>query len=592
MVSVPDGNSYAPRLQSKYEQDVVDDTMREFAQLQVYRHTFAAHWEEIAELILPTSRNTFEYANFNWPGEKKTHRQVDANGMMALEKFAAILNSLLTPKNMMWHSLRVADDYVMKDRNTRIWLERRTKSLFKLRYAPYSGFQGQISDCYTQIGAFGTKGLFIDEFDTTEHPFQRGIRYHSIPLGELFIKKNHQGIVDGFIRWFRMTARQHVQKFGEKMLPEALRPAYEKGSEALYDVLHRVCPRTDYDQERLDAKGKPWASYYVSIPGKALLSEGGYRKFPAAISGWKTAPGEVFWRSPAMSVLPALKTINAEKRTFLKVGHRVADPVLLTTDDGIVDFSLRPGALNKGGWSMDGKPLVGTLPTGNLQAGEEMIAMEKALIEDAFLVNLFQMALNLKDLPQMTATQVIEITNQKGILLAPTVGNQEDDLGHMIERELDVAEAIGEFDDDPMPPRLKEALRAGHRIEPYYTSPLSRAMRANEAAGFMRAVEFSKELINITQDPSHLDWADLDTAMPEMADIAGSPPSWTATKEAIDAKRRNRAAAMETQQKIQAMPAQAAMIKAQAAVAKSGAVPPGQQPAEGGRPLAEQIMGA
>jgi len=29
---------------------------------------------------------------------------------------------------------------------------------------------------------------------------------------------------------------------------------------------------------------------------------------------------------------------------------------------------------------------------------------EKALIEDAFLVNLFQLALNLKDLPQMTAT--------------------------------------------------------------------------------------------------------------------------------------------------------------------------------------------
>jgi hypothetical protein len=33
--------------------------------------------------------------------------------------------------------------------------------------------------------------------------------------------------------------------------------------------------------------------------------------------------------------------------------------VLLTYDDGIVDFNLRPGALNKGGVNGDGKPLVG-----------------------------------------------------------------------------------------------------------------------------------------------------------------------------------------------------------------------------------------
>lgn len=587
-----DSNTYAPRIQSAYEIKIVDESLQEFAQLQTYRHTFAAHWEEIAELILPTSRNTFEYGNFNWPGTKKTDRQVDANGMMALGKFSAICNSLLTPKNMMYHGLRVADDYVMKDRNTRMWLERRTKKLFKLRYSPYSGFQGQISDCYTQLGAFGTKGLFIDEFDTSEHPFRSGIRYHSIPLGELFIKKNHQGIVDGFCRWFRLTARQAVQKWGLSRLPETLRPAYEKGSEALYDFIHRVCPRTDYDEERLDARGKPWASYYVSITGRCLMSEGGYRKFPAAISTYATAPGEVFGRSPAMMVLPALKTLNAEKRTYLQQGHRAAAPVLLTTDDGITDFSLRPGALNKGGWSMDGKPLVGTLPTGNFTASEKMMDMEKALIEDAFLVNLFQMALNLKDLPQMTATQVIEITNQKGILLAPTVGNQEDDLGHMIERELDVAEAIGEFDDDPMPPRLREAMRAGHKIEPIYTSPLSRAMRAQEAAGFMRAVEFSKELINITQDPSHLDWADLDVAMPEMADIAGSPPSWTASEDKIAKKRQDRAAAMAQQAKIQAMPAEAAMMKAQAVAAKSGMVPPGQAPAAGGPPLAQQVQGA
>ena len=40
--------------------------------------------------------------------------------------------------------------------------------------------------------------------------------------------------------------------------------------------------------------------------------------------------------------------------------------------------------------------------------------------------------------PQMTATEVIERTNEKGILLAPTIGRQQSEyLGPMIERELD-----------------------------------------------------------------------------------------------------------------------------------------------------------
>ena len=53
-----------------------------------------------------------------------------------------------------------------------------------------------------------------------------------------------------------------------------------------------------------------------------------------------------------MMVLPALKTLNAEKRTFLKQGHRAGDPVLLTADDGILmSPDLTPGAMNAGGMS-------------------------------------------------------------------------------------------------------------------------------------------------------------------------------------------------------------------------------------------------
>lgn len=575
-----------PRIQSKREELIVGESLQEFSQLTTFRNVFAGQWEEIASLIDTNSRGTFFYGNYNFPGRKTTELQVDASGMIALNRFGAICDSLLTPRNMTWHELAF-DDYLMKNRQVRLWCEYARKVLFKLRYAPHAGFTAQNTMCYRQLGAYGTPGMFIDEFDNTLFPWERGIRYKAMSMGELFIRENHQGIVDGFIRWFKLTARQAYQKWGE-MIPDLLRAPLQANSEMLYDFLHRVVPRNDYDPQRLDERGKPYASYYISMTGRALLSEGGYRRFPAAISRYEQAPNEVYGRSPATMVLPALKTLNAEKRTFLKVGHRAADPVLLTQDDGLVGVSLRPGAMNPGGMSPDGKMLVGVLPTGQIQITEKMMAEEKALINDAFFVTLFQI---LTETPTMTATEVIERTNEKGILLAPTVGNQQSGyLGPMIERELDVADAIGAFRDMPMPGLLREARGMPQAV---YTSPLSRAMRAQEASGFMRTVEAVKELVAITGDHSLLDPFDFDTAVPAIATTQSVPESWMSDADAIAKKRQVRAAQQAKQEAIQAAPAKAAMMKAQAVQAKAGVPPPqGQLPAEGGRPLQEQFQGA
>lgn len=565
---------------SAREEEIVAQSLYEFSQMQLWRNTFASQWEEVAELILPTSRNTFYYGNFNWPGVKKTDRQVDASGMMALHRFGAICDSLLTPRNQMWHQLGADNEDLMKDRQVRLWFERQTAKLFKMRYAPIANFSAQNQNNYQGLGAFGTGAMFVDQaVDEANNPL-KAFRYKAIPLGELFLHENHQGLIDGFIRWFRLTPRQAWQKWGEKC-PETIKAALAVGSETPFNFLHRVCPRADYDQERLDEKGKAFASYYISMEGRCLLSEGGYRRFPLAASRYDQTPGEVYGRSPAMMVLPALKTLNAQKRVFLKQGHRAADPVLLTADDGLVDISLRPGAINKGGMNQDGKPLIGVLPSGQIQIIKEMMDEEKSLINDAFLVSLFQI---LTETPTMTATEVVERTNEKGILLAPTVGRQQSEyLGPMIDRELDLASEMGVL--DPMPPALREA---HGEYSVVYTSPLSRAQRAQEAAGFMRTLESVKELAAVTQDPSLLDPFDFDVAIPEMARIQAVPESWMASPDKIAAKRKARSDQQQQQAQIQAMPAQAAMMKAQAVAQKAGGGQPQQgqpqQQAPGGPP--------
>jgi hypothetical protein len=551
---------------SDREMEKVNKSKRTFSQYQTRRSMFAGQWEEVAQLILPTSRNTFFYQSYMAPGQKKTQQQVDATGALALHRFCAIADSLVTPRNMLWHGLQ-GDDYVMKDRATRLWFENTTKLLFRQRYDSNANFAAQNYNNWQSLGAFGNATMYVDKFDNRWHGGGRGLRYKSVPLGETFFGENHQGKVDRMIRWFKLTAYQAAQKFGEDWLPAAVAAALGQDETTLFNFLHCVHPRDEgYDPEALDERSLPFESYYICVEGNCLMApESGYRVFPYAVSRYDQTPGEVEGRGPAQLVLPSLKTLNAQKITFLKQGHRAADPVLLIADDGIVGMDLRPGAQNKGGVTSDGKLLVHTLPTGDIGISEKMMGEERSIIDDVFLVSLFKV---LSENPNMTATQVIELVNEKGMLVAPTLGRQHTEyVGGLVERELDLLAEMRML--DPMPPRLREAKGA---YEVTDTSPLSLAASAGEVAGFLRTVEQVRELVAITQDQSLLDPFDFDTATPEIARINKVRESWMATTQQVAQKRKARAQQVAQQQRIQALPAEAAMVKAQAASAK--AAPP------------------
>jgi hypothetical protein len=561
------------RVNTPREEAIVTGVLREFSQYQTRRSMFAMQWEEVAQLILPTARNTFFYQTYNTPGLKKTQQQVDATGALALHRFCAIADSLVTPRNMKWHGLTV-DEYLLKDRATRLWLESTTNLLFKQRYAAEANFQAQNYNKWQSTGAFGNSTIYVDKFDNRWHGGTQGLRYKACPLGETFFGENHQGKVDRMIRWFRLTAYQAVQKWGREALPEQLVPALEKDSQWGYSFLHCVRPREDYDPERLDARAMPFSSYYVSVEGRCLMEEeSGYRRFPYAVDRYDQAPGEVEGRGPAQIVLPSLKTLNAQKTTFLKQGHRAADPVLLIADDGLVGMDLRPGAQNKGGVTSDGRPLVHTLPTGDIKITIEMMQEERGIVDDVFLTSLMK---TLVENANMKATQVIQLVNERAMLVAPTLGRQHTEyVGGLVPRELDLLFEMGMV--DQVPPALVEAARGQRRnllslLQVTDTSPLAMAAQSSQSAGFFQTLEQLREVVNVTQDPSYLDRLDFDAAIPEIARNQLVPERWLASDDKVAAKGKARAKAAAQKQAIDAAPAQAAIIKARAVAAKSGAL--------------------
>lgn len=554
----------AGKPQSTADQELAASVARDFDQMRTTRGVWEMHWEEIAQRMMPASRGSFNANNLRTPGQKRNMEIYDSTAVLALGRFAAILDSLLTPRNQTWHNLRSTDPQLNKNRDVQLYFDTVNRLLFDYRYAPRANFSSQNQKDFRSLGAFGTSAMFIDPLDQKADG-EMGIRYRSVTLGQLYIAENHQGIVDKAGRKFKLTARQAIEKFGEDNLDPAVIEAMKTQPEREYDFVHMVKPRADIDPFRKDYKGMKFCSYHVMLEGMRLVREGGYNTFPYAISRYEQEDDEVYGRSPAMDALPAVKTLNEEKKAVLTQGHRIINPIYLAADDGIVDvFSAKPGTMVPGGVTSDGRPLVHTLPTGNVQAGKELMDDERKVINDLFLVNLFQI---LTESPQMTATEIMERTREKGILLAPTVGRQQSEkLGPTIERELDVLSMQGLL--PPIPIILKQS---GAKYKVGYDSPLTRAQRAEEAAGIMRTVEQALSIFNATQDHSVLDGFDLDEIMPALAEINGVPAKWMRSVEDIAKIRASRSQQQQQQQMIQAAPAAAAVMKAQAISSKTQA---------------------
>jgi hypothetical protein len=489
------------------------------SQMEADRANWDNHWREIAERVLPR-QDDFQVQRTG--GEKRSEKIFDSTAVLALDRAASAIDSLITPSTQQWHGLEPEDPALLEDEDVMLYLAEVTKQLFRVRYRPTANFASQNHENLISLMAFGTLGMFIDDV------MGYGLRYKSIALAELYIAENHAGMIDMVHRKFPMTVRAAYQKWGEK-LPESIKKYREKEPHRKFDFIHCVRPNEDIKRGRKDYRGMAFASYYCACEGKTVMTEGGYRTMPYAVSRHVTAPRETYGRSPAMQVLADIKMLNEMEKTTIRAAHKIVDPPLLVYGDGVLNaFSTRPNAMNYGGVDSDGKQLVQPMKMGgNLPIVLEMTEQKRKLINDAFYVTLFQI---LVENPRMTATEALIRAQEKGQLLAPTVGRQQSEyLGPMIDRELDILSAAGALPEPP--PQL---LDAGGGVKATYTSPLSRLRRAEDGVAIMRTIEALTPIAQIK--PGVFDvFEDMELAR-EIADINGVPIKVLRSRESMTAK--------------------------------------------------------
>lgn len=537
-----------------------EEVIRQQEQMQGDRGVWEEHWREVAERVLP--RENWFQASDKTPGEKRQEKVFDSTAGLALERFAAAMESMLTPRTMKWHKLSTQDPALEDNQQVQAYLDEVTNILFQTRYSPKANFASQVHENYMSLGAFGSGALFVDDI------VGFGLRYKSIHLSEIYFSENHVGIVDVVHRKFEMTVRQAAERWGADNLGEKLKTALEKNPEQKFEFLHCVKPNEERDPRRRDYRSMPFISYYVCLTTRMVLSESGYNTFPYAISRYVTAPKEVYGRSPAMTVLPDIKMLNEMSKTVIRAAHKVVDPPLLLQEDGVLQaFNTRPGALNYGGVDDQGRQVVQPLQTNaRVDIGMDMMEQRRRVINDAFLITLFQI---LVETPNMTATEAMLRAQEKGALLAPTMGRQQSEmLGPLIERELDILGRSGVL------PEMPEALlEMGGEVEIEYVSPLNRSQRAEEGVAILRTLESIVPLAQI--DPNVMMIFNPESVARELAEINGVPAKILRSNEEIEAMKAQQAQQAEAQALLQAAPIAANSAKTLAETAALA----GQQPA-------------
>lgn len=556
------------------------DQVLNYSAAKSARSPYENDYRLAAAYCLPAEYTSWQTDGIVMPQSQQAVRRTvfDSTGTRALPKYTAVLERLATPIGSKWQTLTASDAKLQAAPRVRAYMDTLTDLIFQMRYAPYAGFRKASTQMYGSIGTYGTGVVFQAVRKPNALSRTPGFMYQGVKFRDIFMLLNDNGEVDKVFRRFFLNCRQFRQKFPKQGYPGALAAEGQKPtpSETVYaEFAHVVEPRgDDYDPTMLDARRFPFVSSYLSVKDQAYVGdEEGFRSMPYRTPRVMTTPYDAYGHGPAIQVLANLGGLSQMKKTFLKQGNLAVDPVILAHDDGVLngEVDLRPGHVNYGAMTKDGKKLIGTLDSGNFQIGVEMIQADQDDVNDAFFVSLFQLLLQAENAPQMTATQVIEIVAEKSALTSPTMGAlQTEWLGPETERDIDMLDEMGRLPN--MPPELIEA-KGEYTLQ--YTSPLAKGMYADEISGYMRAVQFGIQVASETGDMSMMDNFEFDTSIPEIADKLGTPARWLATPDSVAAKRKQRADQQQQSEAVQNAAGLANAAQTAVNIRQPGVVPSG-----------------
>jgi len=489
------------------------------------RHNWDQHWFEVAELVIPRRDQIFE-TRYKTKGNKKRRKQYDASAPHFLELLASALHSMLTNPSVQWFELTTGDENIDKDPAVRKWLQELVRKIHQI--LNNTNFQTEVHEVYMDLGSLGTSVLRIEEDNEVV------IRFKSSPINEHQIVENYKGEVDGIFTENIYTIRQAVQKFGEDVFKNnhELKNILKDDKDEI-SVIHAVIPRKDIKFGDKSPKSFKWASVHVHLDTGITLKESGFREFPYAVTRWNKSSGEKYGRSPSMKALPDIKMINSMMRDTIRAAQKVTDPPMFLPDEGIIGpINITPGGINyyrSGTPSIDGSIAKPFSTQANPGIGFDVMNDVRERIKQAYFIDQLQ----LREGPQMTATEVNQRTDEHLRLLGPILGRLHFELlKPLIARIISIMKRK-----NVLPPNMPDILGQAN-IDVFFSSQIAKAQRIAEGDSLLRVMNMIGPLIEM--DPTTMDNIDSDAIVQYVSKINGLPQNLLKEPKEVEAIRQQR----------------------------------------------------
>lgn len=436
---------------------------KKMADLKGKRGTFETHWQEVSDYFIPNRSNITVK---KYPGQQDAFQLLDNIGVQSNELLAGALHGLLTNTDSNWFEFTTGRLDLDNNDEVRLYLQQCQRILHNV--LNNTNFHTELHEIYLEMPSLGTGCLFVDEDDINV------VRFSAKPIEDYLLDEDRHGVVNVVFFSKKLTANEIIEEYGQEGLPDRVLKC--KDQQHTFDVVHAVYAENCADPT---VKSKKFVSQHVLPEFDHELRAGQYHEIPYITPRFSKRAGEIYGRSPAMTALPEMRVLNKMNQTMLIGMQKQVDPPLQVEDDGVIlPLVTRPGGIN---YRRPGAEPIQPLFTGTrIDLAYQALTERRQRVRDAFYVDQLRLS---QDMKYMTATEVLQRTEDTMRLLGPLVGRMNSEfLRPLINRVFRICSDRKML---PPPPTVLQ----GTKVDVRYSSLIAKAQRVSEGLNLQRTME-------------------------------------------------------------------------------------------------------